>query len=350
MASPPLLDFETLLAPIAGAAPTGEPLPFPVRKKLDDCRKEINPNQFARDDPRRPAQPQPADWAGIEQIAQDTLARTCKDLLVAARLTEALVKQHGYAGLRDSLRLLRLLVQDCWDRIYPIIQDGDIDTRATAFDWLDDEIRGARFPHTLRTVPLVLAGEGTAYGWQQWKEAQDAHGPVNAEAFERAVVSTSREYCQNVVDDLAASVEELNQLAEALSARMGEAAPPLAQVKKALLECQELAQQILKRKGPPPAPPEPEGHAESNGVAPRPAEAPPPAARPVTREDVLARLADASALLLELEPQSPVAYMVQRAVKLARLPLPALMRILIRDPEVLGQLDRDLDLGIETPE
>src|SRR5262249_14221923 len=140
MASPPILNFEMLLAPIGGANPAGEALPLahPVRKKLDDARKEINPNAFAPDDPRRPEQFQAADWAAIEQLAQETLAQTSKDLLVAARLTEALVKRHGYGGLRDGLRLMRRLVQDGWDRIYPVIHDGDLEARAAAFDWLDD--------------------------------------------------------------------------------------------------------------------------------------------------------------------------------------------------------------------
>src|SRR5262249_52414533 len=131
-----------------------------------------------------------------------------------------------------------------------------------------------------------------------------------------------------------------------LTAKMGEAAPGLAQMRRALLDCQELAQHILKRKGPPPAaaqeataaPGESAGAAQPTALA--------AGQRPLTRDDVLARLADASALLLQMEPQSPIAYMLQRAVKLARLPLPDLMRILVRDPNVLGQLDRELDLGI----
>ena len=41
---------------------------------------------------------------------------------------------------------------------------------------------------------------------------------------------------------------------------------------------------------------------------------------------------------------------MQRAVKLARLPLPDLMRVLVRDAGVLNQLDRDLDLGLESPD
>jgi type VI secretion system protein ImpA len=351
MASAQILDFDTLLAPIAGPDPAGEALPFTVRKKLDDARKEINPNAFAPDDPRRPEQHQPADWAGIEELARETLAGASKDLLVAARLTEALVKVHGFAGLRDGLRLMRRMAEECWDRLHPVIQDGDLEARAAPFDWLDDDRRAALFPHTLRAVPLTQAEDGENYGWQQWSDAHEAGGAVTAEAFERAVAATPREYCQTVVDDIGESVAELNQLDNVLRAKMGEAAPGLAQVRKALLDCQELAGQILRRKGPPPAADQKLDAARGESDAPRgPAGTAPAARRPLTRDDVLARLAEASALLLQMEPHSPIAYLVQRAVKLARLPLPELMRVLIRDTGVLGELDRDLDLGLETPE
>jgi type VI secretion system protein ImpA len=338
-----------------------------VRKRLDDARKEINPKAFAPDDPRRPQQPQPADWPGIEQLTQETLARTSKDLLVAARLTEALVKSHGFRGLRDGLRLMRRLTLDCWDRIYPVlplIPNGDaeaqaaaeeahvsaLEARAAVFNWLDDESRGARFPNTLRTVPLTSAGENQNYGWQQWKDAQDARGAITPDAFDRAVTVTPREYCQAIVDNLTESAAELKQLENILGEKMGETAPGLSQLRRALLDCQELAQQIIQRKGPPPVAAQSDVPAPAESGAPAQAVAAPEPQRPLTRDDLLARLADASSLLLQMEPHSPIAYLVQRAVKLARLPLPDLMRVLIRDPGVLGQLDRDLDLGLEAME
>src|SRR5262249_9993716 len=203
MASPPTLEFDTLLAPIAGADPAGEPLPFAVRKQLEDKRKEVNPNQYAPNDPRRPEQAQPADWPRTRHPAQDTLTRTRKDLAVASRLTEALVKQHGFAGLRDGLRLLRRLAQEDWDRVHPVVQDDDLEARSGAFDWLDDELKGAKFPYTLRTVPLTRAGDGQGFGWQHWRDAQDARGAVTTQAFDQAVAATPREYCQAVVEDLA---------------------------------------------------------------------------------------------------------------------------------------------------
>jgi type VI secretion system protein ImpA len=354
MASPPIVDVEALLASIAGADPAGESLPFEMRKKLDDWRKEVNLSQFAPNDPRRPEQPQPADWPAIVQLAPEILARTSKDFLVAARLTEALVKHQGFGGLRDGLRLLRRLIEECWDRAYPSIQDGDLEGRAAVFNWLDDELKGARFPYTLRTVALTRVGKepeySSQYGWQHWKDAQDAKGPVTSEAFDQAVAATPREYCQTVVEDIAECVPELAELTKLLNGKLGEAAPGLSQVRRALFECQDLAQYILKRKGPAPV--------AAQEIAAEPAEAveaaqpggAPAARRPLTRDDLLARLADASAQLLQMEPHSPIAYLVQRAVKLARLPLPELMRVLVREPSVLSQLDRDLDLGLEKQE
>jgi type VI secretion system protein ImpA len=368
MASPPILDFNALVAPIPGADPKGTPLEYTVRKKLDDARKEINPADFAANDPRRPEQFQAANWHGIEQLACETLATSSKDLVAAARLTESLVKQHGFRGLRDGLRLLRRLTAECWDRLHPVPRppepspDDDgltpppskeqlardlAEMRAAAFNWLDDDLMGAKFPNALRMIPLTNVGEEQKYGWQQWKDAQEAKGAVSGDAFDRAVAGTPRTYCQATVDDIAESVVELDQLAKVLLEKMGKSvAPSMSQVRKALLECQGLAKRILERKGPAPLPPPPP---QNNGDDAKPTPENLPAAvqsRALTREDVLSRLADASTLLLQMEPHSPIAFMIQRAVKLARLPFPELMKVLVRDQNVLGQLDRDLDLGL----
>src|SRR5205823_6849755 len=146
MASPPLLSFDELLEPIPGDNPAGESVPFTMRQQLEELRKEINPNDFAEDDPRRPTEYKRADWPAIISLAQDILKNTSKDLLVAARLTEALTRDSGFSGLRDGMHLLRLLVEQCWDRLNPSIEDGDLEVRAGPFHWIDDADKGARFP------------------------------------------------------------------------------------------------------------------------------------------------------------------------------------------------------------
>jgi type VI secretion system protein ImpA len=359
MASPPTLEFDALLAPIPGDAPAGSSLPFAVREKLDEFRKEINPDAFDADDPLRPENPKMADWSGIVRVAQETLTNTSKDLLAAARMLEALTKSKGFAGLRDGLQLLRRLMADCWDRIYPSIEDGDLEVRAGPFNWLDDPDRGARFPSTLRLAP-VLQVDGQTYSWLNWREMLDGKkGAVKPEVFDGAIDKAPRPQCQDIVDDLAASQEELKQLATVLTEKLGEFAPAMGEVRRAIDDCQTLAQQILKKKGPPPVeapPPDEAAAAAEEGEATEDGEAAAPAAgrragpRALTRDDVYKQLADVASLLQKLEPHSPIPYLIQRACALGAMPFPRLMKELVRDENILTEMNRELGIKEESAE
>jgi type VI secretion system protein ImpA len=346
MPSSPLLDFDALLAPIPGDHPAGHSVPFAVREKLEEFRKEIDPSDFAPNDPMRPESAQKADWAGILEMARATLTETSKDLLVAARLTEALVKEHGFAGLRDGLHLLRQLVAECWDRVNPPIEsEDDLEVRAAPFYWLDESDRGARFPHSLRRVPL-LRGEDGPVGWVQWKESQSG-GDVSPADIERATLATPREQCQANVDDLTASWQELDALTQDLNAKLGQNAPSFSGLRQALGECRSLAQQILQRKGPDLS----QIVAESGAEGPATSDGQPGSylGRQVgSRAQVYQQLAETAALLQQLEPHSPIPYLIQRAVELGALSFPELMKELIRDSNVLQSMNREL--GIKEPE
>jgi type VI secretion system protein ImpA len=184
-------------------------------------------------------------------------------------------------------------------------------------------------------VPIAFF-EGQGYSWQNWRDLQDGKGKIEKEDFDKAVTATPRESCVDTTDDLASSLAELDSLGQILDAKMAEHSPSLAEIRRVLTDCQTLAQEILSRKGPPPAPPveetaEEEAPAE-DGETPATGRAEKPAQRRGnTREEVYAQLAEVSAQLMRLEPHSPVAYMIQRAVKLSHLPFPELLRVLIRD-------------------
>src|SRR5262249_19622125 len=165
-----VVDIDPLLAPLPGENPAGESLPFELRARLEDMRitregEDVPPEEVKK-----------ADWGGIISLAQETLTQTSKDLLVAARLSEALVKQNGFGGLRDGLRLLRMLVEQCWERVNPPIEDGDVEIRGGPFHWLDHPDRGARFPSRLRIVPL-LSREDRGYRWLDLRAGQHGQSP-----------------------------------------------------------------------------------------------------------------------------------------------------------------------------
>lgn len=341
----PAPDIEALLAPVPGENPAGGAIPFDLRQRLEEARKEVDPADFAADDPARPEEARRADWPAIARLAEDGLAGVSKDLNLAARLTEALVKLNGFAGLCDGLRLLRLLADRCWDRLHPPIEEEeDLEVRAAPLQWLDDPDRGARFPGTLRAVPLI-DGEGGGYSWLDWRQSQGGKGRVNREGFEKAVGATPGDRCRQAVADILAGLDELNQLTLVLNARMGAAAPGMIGVRQALDDCRVLGQQILQRKDPAPAIVEAPAEDRPDDEAPRRA-APGPAGAP-TREQVYRQLAEAADLLRRLEPHSPIPYLLQRAVELGAMPFPLLIKELVRNADVLSEMNREL--GIKEP-
>ncbi len=338
MPSPPTLDLDALIAPIPGDNPAGSPLPYDVRLKFEELRKEINPDDYDADDPRRPAQYQKPDWAGIVKLASDTIATRSKDLLAAARLTEAIVMEKGFAGLRDALELLNRLATNCWDRMYPILEDGETpEAREGPFKWLNQAGFGAKFPVTLRLIPLLSVG-GKSYNLTDW-QSQDRRG-----AFEGAVDAATAEACQNVVDDLKASRQTLQALSNSLQEKMGEFAPDLNSSENtenlgaALNDCLKIANLMLQRKtgsGSATSEGQPMSSSSSSGDSSA------AIARSIaSRADAYRMLNDAADMLQRIEPHSPVPLLVKRAVKLGDLKFPDLMRALIRENAVLDELDR----------
>ena len=349
MPSPPLLNFEELVAPIPGESPAGSSVPFAVREKLEDWRKEIDPASWAPNDPSRPAEFKRAEWAPIIQLSKETLVQSSKDLLVVARMTEALTREHGFAGFRDGFQLFRLLVEQAWNRVLPAIEsEDDLEVRAAPFFWLDERDRGARFPVTIYAVPMVT-GEKGPLSWQNWKDGQGGKGTITPADFEKAIQATPRDQCQVLFDDITLGWQELDTLVRELNEKMGRYAPGLTAIREALANCRSLAQQVLQKKGPAPSAPASaegdgaegaEGEADGGVAAGR-------AKRIVTRADVYERLAEAAALLQQMEPHSPVPYLIQRAIELGAMQFPDLMKNLVLNPDVIKSMNRELGIKEE---
>lgn len=366
--SPTILPFKDLIQPISEDAPAGDPVPFAMREKLEEARKEVDPSQFAEDDPLRPEDPKYADWPTIELLTQELLKERSKDLLLSARLTEALAKQYGFAGLRDGLHLMRLLAMVCWNRVYPEIEDPDedLETRAAPFNWLDDPDRGARFPTSVRMIPL-LTFQGKNLSALDWKLAQEGKGKITAENFDQAVRAASYESLHKTFLDAEAAVTETTKLLTFLDGKLGSSSPSLSKLKQALGESRTLLDQVVKKKGPSEAEQAATAAAAAGGAGNGsamttaggmgtavgmmdpgmggPAMVMQP--RGMTREDIYRHLQQLADLLQKAEPHSPVPYLINKAVNFGSLPFPLLMRALIRDMAVITEMNREL--GIKEP-
>ena len=244
---------------------------------------------------------------------------------------------------------MRRLVAECWDRLNPAIEsEDDLEVRAAPFYWLDEPDRGARFPNTLRQVPMVW-GEGGRYGWLQWKQSQSGKDGISPADIEKAIQATPREHCQAMVDDLTESLAGARHPGQGAQRQDGAVRPGVHRP----------APGRGRMPGAGPAdPPDARGRtcpspARGRATARRAArgrraEAGSFLGRQVaSRAQVYQQLAQAAALLQQLEPHSPIPYLINRAVELGALSFPDLMRQLIRDSDVLTAMNREL--GIKEP-
>ena len=68
-----------------------------------------------------------------------------------------------------------------------------------------------------------------------------------------------------------------------------------------------------------------------------------------TRDEAYRQLAQAAEVLRQLEPHSPIPYLVRRAVELGSLSFPELIQALIREPNAITELKRELGIKEEKP-
>src|SRR5579871_254288 len=109
---------EDLLVPIPGDNPSGADL---RHTNIIGNLKEFRRQDDAGDQGEWKIERKTAEWPKAIKLAQETLAKTSKNLEVAAYLTEALLQTEKFAGLRQGLDLVYQLMENFWDTIYPVI-------------------------------------------------------------------------------------------------------------------------------------------------------------------------------------------------------------------------------------
>jgi type VI secretion system protein ImpA len=344
------LDIPSLLNPIPPAAagdqpddPTATPPKLgEARAAIDEARRAEDPTKYPDGDQRRNTAKK-AEWPKVLEIGDNCLRGVAKDLYVASRMTEALVQLHGFPGARDGLSVMRQIVEKYWDLLYPRVDDGDMEVRAGPFNWLDSFDKGSRLASTLCLLPLISAN-GASIAYFNVKPPSATATPANAAEVEKTIGAASLESCEKTATELDECRLELDTLAKILDARMGKAAPGFVSIRKAVNDCLGMVKQIVERKRPPAAP-KSDMAAEQSGSAPATAAASvSPAAQ---RADIYRQLSQAAARLRELEPHSPIPYMIERAVELGKMPFPELLKDMVREQKLLSDLYREY--GVKEP-
>jgi type VI secretion system protein ImpA len=133
---PPVIDLDILLSPIPGETPSGVDLRYSgIYDEIKEARRaddNLNQGEWK-------TELKVADFRKVIGLAVPALSEKTKDIQIGVWLTEALIRQHGFVGLRDALKLLAGLQENFWETLYPEIEDGDQEARANAITWLDTQ-------------------------------------------------------------------------------------------------------------------------------------------------------------------------------------------------------------------
>lgn len=337
MSSDLVLDIESLIRPIPGSdSPGGVPMPEALRAELERLRT----TSLVAADPGSTKRPAP-DFRAIISDATEALTNTSKDIGLVLRLVEAATRVHGVAGLRDGLRLIHRMVGECWDWVHPTSPSG----RGNRFKWLNSATGGAEFPLTIQRLPLIICRpESFSYF--------DTLDPVRNAEMEKSLADCSPNQLVSVYADLTAAMTALRDLAKELNQRLGENAPDLTgpspetdtNLGGAIRNCLQTVTGVAARKNV-----TLDGSQPDTGTGTPPPETREPAAAPVggSRESLYQQLDRIAVALKGIEPHSPVPYLLERCVKLGKLPFPDLMKSVLKDSVALGELDRLL--GLDSP-
>ena len=365
--NPPVVDLDLIFNPISEEKPAGEDVRY---SGIYDEMREARRADEKLEQGDWQTELKVADFPKVLNLGIDTLTTKAKDLQVAAWTCEALVKLHGFAGLRDGLQILAGLQDRFWDGMFPEIDEGDMESRANAISWMDTQVGLA-----LRGAPVTgVAGysfldledskkfdipenldsldSSTKERVNALKEQAERERRVTSDLWRKEVAQTRRIAVEKVnftIDECWAALAELNRVIEEKYDR--NQAPGLTAFRKSLDDVHTYVKSLLadKRAEEPDeiADEFVEGVDGSEGAAAGGGSGPSSGAIN-NRRDALKRLSDIADYFKRTEPHSPVSYLVQRAVRWGEMPLDSWLQDVIKDPSVLFQLRETLGVGSES--
>ena len=338
---------DDLLNPVPGENPSGASLRYErIYDQIKEARTEEDESIPSGDWQRTVKR---ADCALVIKLAGEALATRSKDLQLAAWLTEAHVKREGIGLTQPCFKLMQDLQEQFWDTLYPEIEDGDIGMRPVPIEWAANRVSAI-----LREAPITRDGlnfyqykDSRAIGYEADTEYNDtkreareraiADGKVTGEDWDKAFASTSKSFYVNLDESIRSATETIDTLQIFCEEKYGDDGPGFSKLRTALEEVGQVVGSLLneKRKLEPDAVPEtvegepepeaePEPAAEVEAVveaasAVKAKKGKPLSAEPTDWDDAISRIQTCAQFLQKDRPSSPVAYLLQAAVRLGEM-------------------------------
>jgi type VI secretion system protein ImpA len=214
------IDADALLAPPADTPPAGPDLRYlPIFDDIKNARKlaeaepgEVNP------------------WKKVADLVSKALTRS-KDLQLGIWLTESLARVDGYRGTATGIVIVRRLLVEHWDGLYPHIDPDDSDPvsfRRSLLEWIDRKL-----PEIVKLAPVTAPP--ASYGLLHYEVTQKTgdekralldEGWPASERFEEALQNSSLKFLEDALQDVMTAEAELAALQSVTDQRFNTAQGP----------------------------------------------------------------------------------------------------------------------------
>lgn len=338
-----LIDIDNLLKPITENEPTG------IDPRSQDSEQRYQQVKEARLTARRleretmldtEANPEiNVQWQQVANLSAELLSIQAKDIEVTVWLIEALTRLGGFTGLADGFTLLHRLIATYWPATYPIEDEEGLPSKLAALTGLN----GITSPGALIDPIYWLSITQTPSSYNTWhyQQALKTSETVSAASEEQLSLATLEDaakqsgpvFIQQIKTEIERCLSEYQTLCQLLDKLCGiEHAPPSSNIRNALQACLQAVTQIGKTML---------AAIEQNSATPRAefeTDSPIRQSTNITsRQQAFADLLKLADYFRQHEPNSPVSYLLEQAVRWGNMPLPQLLAELINDQQSLQQ-------------
>lgn len=364
MSSPSLINIAALIIPFEGVLSVGndlreDPSYTSEYSQIKDARRaarDAERNNMFDGDSNEALE----HWQKIIILAPKLIQTQSKDLEVACWLTEALVRKHGFQGLRDGFTLIHQLIKNFWEAgLYPAEDEDGIETRVASIAGLNGEGADGVLLSPIRNSAITEDASYSPFSLWQYSQAVDISRVENSDKknsllekngfsmddIEKAVNQSSSEFYIALFDDIDICLTEYRAIKTLLIDYCGNYdAPSTNKIIELLEDAKSALNHIAKAKLPAITTKMTTDEMQVKEKKPSTASATSinTMNEPLnSRDDAFKQLNAISEYFLKTEPHSPISYILSKAIKWGNMPLEELMQELIPDSssrEVYGSL------------
>jgi len=353
MPSEAIIDINSLLEPVSEDNPVGidireDSSPSSAYYTIKDAR---NNARAAERNSMFDGGSSEADenWRKILELAPDILKNNAKDLEIASWYTEALIRRHGFTGLKAGFSIIKQMIEKYWENLYPLPDEDGIETRVSSLTGLNGEGAEGVLIAPIRNAKITEDVQPGPFNYWQYTQALDIQKITdeesrtektnkigfNIEDIENVVAGSSEEFYLGLRNDISECLADYREISRMLDEHCGNMeAPPTSNIINALESTLGVVNHVAKFKFPVES--SNESEFSEDGTINDSSSSSEASSGPIkNRTDAFRRLSEISDFFRRTEPHSPISYALDKAVKWGDMSLSELMRELIPDSSSL---------------